>query len=403
MYRLLSDNKTSRRPLGMLFFALFNSVMGLSILFPVLAPLGRKLGLSEFQVGSLSAAYAGMQLLASPVWGRQSERRGRKPILLLGICGFAASFYLFALAAELGLRQKLPHIALYAALLGARLVGGTFSSATMPTAQAYVADVTERSDRTSGMAVIGAAFGLGIIVGPGIGAGLAHFGLLTPVYASASLAVVNALFVWWRLPEPERASRTETQSHRPGPRRWLPLLALALLITLAAVSMEQTIAFSIQDRLHLSAEGTPRQVGIALVVYGLVAVFVQGFLVRRFGWSPRTLLRLGAPIAAVGLVGLAFAQHFPLLTAALAVQGCGQGLALPGITSAISLEAPDDLQGVAAGYNSSAQALGRLLGPLIGTGLYQWRPPAPYLLGAAFLLVVVITLALRPRLGVGSD
>lgn len=390
------------RPLSLLFVALFNSVLGLSILFPVLAPLGRELGLSELQVGSLSAAYAAMQLFASPVWGRRSERVGRKPILLLGIGGFALSFYLFAVAAELGLRQQLTGNLLYASLLGARLVGGAFSSATMPTAQAYVADVTEREDRTRGMAVIGAAFGLGIIFGPGIGAVLAHFGLLVPIYVSASVAVLNALFVWRRLPEPDRKPSRDQAPSKASARRWLPLLAMALAITIAAVSMEQTIAFCIQDRLHLSARGTPRYVGLALVVYGVVAVLMQGFVVRRFAWSPRTLLRVGVPIAALGLVCLAFAHGFAALTGALALQGVGQGLALPGITSAISLEAPDDQQGVAAGFNSSAQALGRLLGPLAGTALYEWRAASPYLFGSGLLLAVILALAMRPRLGAGQ-
>jgi MFS family permease len=279
------------QPIGLLFIALFNSILGLSILFPILAPLGRQLGLSELQVGSLSAAYAAAQLVASPYWGRRSERVGRKPVLLTGIIGFAASFYLFAVVAELGMRGKLSHLALYGLLLGSRLVGGALSSATMPTAQAYVADVTERHERTRGMAVIGAAFGLGVIFGPGIGAALAHFGLLLPVYLSASLAVVNAVYVWRRLPEPTRATPSSVTSDAPKVlRRLWPLLALGLAVTIAAVSMEQTVAFLFQDRLQLDPRSTSKYVGIALVIYGMTAVFAQGVIVRRLRWGPRALL-----------------------------------------------------------------------------------------------------------------
>jgi MFS family permease len=246
------------------------------------------------------------------------------------------------------------------------------------------------------MAVIGAAFGLGVIVGPGIGAALATFGLLTPVYLSASLALVNALFVAWRLPEPERAETAPSDAPlwTTGRRLW-PLLLIALATSVAAVSMEQTIAFHFQDRLALSARDTARYVGIALVAYGVVAVIVQGFVVRRFAFKPRTLLFLGVPIACVGMAGLALAHSFGSLTVALGLQGLGQGFTGPGVTSAISLGVGEDEQGAAAGLNSAAQAMGRLLGPLAGTALYQWIPALPYWFGSGLLALVCLVLVLR--------
>jgi MFS family permease len=175
-------------------------------------------------------------------------------------------------------------------------------------------------------------------------------------------------------------------------------LTVGLAITVAAVSMEQTVAFLFQDRLLLDARNTSKHVGIALVIYGLTAVFAQGFIVRRLKWGPRALLRTGIPFAFAGLIGLALAQRFATLTAALAVQALGQGLALPGITSAISLSVGEHEQGGAAGLNSSSQALGRLIGPLVGTALYQFAPPYPYFFGAALLAMIMLTLIVRPRL-----
>ncbi|MCA9622875.1 MAG: MFS transporter [Myxococcales bacterium] len=381
------------RPLSLLFVALFNSILGLSILFPILAPLGRELGLGELQISSLSAGYALMQLLVSPYWGRRSEKIGRKPVLLTGILGFSLSFFAFAGAAELGKRGVLTGHAVYLALLASRLIGGTLSSATLPTAQAYVADVTEREARTSGMAVIGAAFGLGVIFGPAIGAGLSTFGLLTPVYASAGFAIVNALFVWWRLPEPARHATTEEGPPvKPTDGRVWPLLATGLVATLSSVAMEQTVAFYFQDQLHLDEASTPRVVGMALVVYGLVAVFIQGFVIRRFEVTPATLLRLGPPIALAGFVLFVFANDFWSLTAALALQGAGQGLVLPGVTSALSLSVGDHEQGTVAGLNSSAQALARMLGPLAGGGLYEIAPHYPYAFSAVLLALLMLAL-----------
>ena len=379
-------------PLGLLFLTLLNSVLGLSILFPILGPLGRELGLSEVQVGLFSTAYALMQFLLSPYWGRRSER-GRKPVLLLGILGFALSFFLFGLFAFLGQKGLLSPSLLFPLLLLTRLLGGAFSSATLPTAQAYVADVTGRENRTAGMALLGAAFGLAVILGPALGAGLAALlGLLAPVFFSAGFALLNALFVQLVLPESRTGAPREVRRLSPLDPRVFPLLLLGFTLNLSGVALEQTVAFYFQDRLGLSGVATAKAVGTALVLYGLVAVFIQGFLVRRLSWPPRTLLLLGIPLGILGFLTLVLAQSFFALTLGLALQGAGVALAGPGVTAALSLAVGEGEQGLVAGLNSSAQALGRMLGPLLGTGLYRLAPEAPYLLGAMLLFLTLLFL-----------
>jgi MFS family permease len=385
----------------LIFLSLFNSVLGLSILFPILAPLGRTLGLSEVQVGWLSTGYALMQFIASPFWGRQSEKVGRKPILLTGVFGAALGFGLFGAAVELGQSHHLTGTRLFASLLLARVIGGGLSSATMPTAQAYIADITERKDRTAGMAIVGAAFGLGIVFGPGLGAGLAHFGMLVPVYASAVVALFNGVFVWRQIPEPVR--HTSSSSFAPAPtaavwaRVW-PVLGVGFVVTLASVSMEQTIAFLFQDLLHLSAASTARYVGIAFVAYGLASVLAQGLFVRKVKWSSLRLIVVGVPITLLGFLGLMVFSQATGLTIALALQGFGQGLVLPGIAAALSLGVSDHHQGEVAGLNSSSQALGRTLGPLVGTSLYGFRARAPYQLSVLLLFAVLLCVLGSPAL-----
>ncbi|APD09320.1 MULTISPECIES: MFS transporter [Thermus] len=371
--------------LGLLFLTLFNSVLGLSLLFPILGPLGRELGLSEVQVGLFSTGYALMQFLLAPYWGKRSER-GRKPVLLLGILGFALSFLLFGLFALLGQEGLLSPSLLFPLLLLARLLGGAFSSATLPTAQAYVADVTGRENRTAGMALLGAAFGLAVILGPALGAGLAALlGLLAPVFFASAIALLNALFVALTLPESRPHGARAGGSLSPFDPRVFPLLLLGLALNLSGVALEQTIAFYFQDRLGLSGVETARRVGMALVLYGLVAVLIQGFLVRKLSWPPKTLLLLGLPVGILGFSLLVVAHTFPLLALGLALQGAGAALAGPGVTAALSLAVGEGEQGLVAGLNSAAQALGRMLGPLLGTGLYRLMPEAPYLLGAGLL------------------
>ncbi len=346
-------------------------------------------------MGWLSTAYSLMQFIASPIWGRLSERRGRKPIMLMGIFGFGIGFGAFAVVAELGLAGRLSGRSLFAALIATRLIGGLLSSATMPTAQAYIADITERRERTAGMALVGAAFGLGIVFGPGIGAALSHFGLLVPVYASALVALLNGVFVWWRLPEPKRhAHLSEFAPSAAVLARVWPVLGVGFAVTLAAVSMEQTMAFLFQDVLHLSAGEAARTVGVALVCYGIAAVVSQGFVVRRLKLSPFKLLLLGLPLSVLGYVGLVISNQFAWLTVALVFQGFGQGLAMPGISAALSLGVGDAEQGEVAGLNSASQALARTLGPILGTMLYGMSARTPYELSVvllAFVLLVVTT------------
>lgn len=381
-----------RRQLGTLFLTLWSSILGLSILFPVLGPLGRHFGLSETAIGATSTAYALAQLLFAPFWGRRSESVGRRPVLITGVLGFGLGFVLLAVVIELAERHYLEGTPLVLAMVTARFLGGALSSAVLPTAQAYVADVTPPAERTRGMAVIGAAFGLAIICGPGIGAAASHFfGLLAPIWVSVGVGAVNLVLVIWLLPEPEKRVHAE----RPPATaslfsRLRTILFAGFVITTAAVLMEQTLAFLYQDVLALRDDETPTLVGLALVAYGVVAVLMQGFLVRRVKIDPRTMLLVGMPITATGLLLLSVADSYPFLLFATALQGIGQGLVQPGATSMLSLLAHDDEQGTAAGLGSSAQGLGRLLGPLIGPALYEVHRTLPFYASAGLLFLTML-------------
>jgi MFS family permease len=378
-----------KRAKALLFFALFNSIVGFSILFPILAPLSRTLGLSEVEVGWLATSYSLMQFFASPYFGKLSERRGRKRVLLLGVMGFSISFASFGVIASIGATGALGHASLFGLLLAARSLGGLLSAATLPAAQAYIADLTERNERVSGMALVGAAFGLGIIFGPVIGALLSHFGLLVPIWTSTALALVNGIYIAARLPDTHPRAAAERIRGDGVIRRLMPVLSVAFVTVLASVAMEQTIAFLFQDTLRLDARSAARHVGLALGVYGCSAVLAQGLVVRRVKWSALALIRLGVGIGIVGFAGLVAAKSFGLLTCAMAVQGFGYGLAMPGISALLSISVDENEQGEAAGLNSSTQALGRTIGPLLGTSLYKIEPHLPY----AFSLLMLTAVA----------
>ncbi|CAM3834331.1 MFS transporter [Deinococcus saxicola] len=395
-----------------LFFTIFIAMLGLSVLFPILAPLGRQLGLSETQVGWFSTVYSLMQFVFSPIWGSRSERVGRRPVLIMGLIGFSVSFGLFGYFAHLGLQGALAGGVLFGLLLASRVVGGILSSATLPTAQAMMADLSSEKDRAASLGLIGAAFGLGVVFGPALGGLLSTYSLTTPIYFSAALGLVTAAVAYRVLPETRRADSVPMGQ---GERRALltrggpiPLfLAISALSTLASVGMEQTIGFYVEDTLKLSNADTARTVGSMLAVFGIVAALVQGGAIRPLSKyvQPTVLIWVGLAVMALGMFLLPQMRTYWPITAALAVIGIGSAVLSPTLSASLSLSVHANQQGTVAGLNSSALALGRMTGPLIGTGLYQSvSHGAPYLLsGTVLVLALLWMLAARPKVAIKPE
>lgn len=401
----LSGQVSVGRAKLILFLTIFIAMLGLSVLFPIIAPLGRQLGLTETQIGWFSTAYSLAQFVFAPIWGSRSERVGRKPVLLLGLVGFSLSFGLFGLLASLGAQGVLAGTTLFVLLVASRLLGGILSSATLPTAQAMMADLSSTRDRAAAMGLLGAAFGLGVVFGPGLGGLLSGFGLTVPIFFSAGLGLLTALAAAFALPETRRA---DAAASAPGDRRALLrhpgillFLAVSALYTLASVGMEQTIAFYVQDTLRLTAAQTAKTVGGMLAIFGLLAAAVQGGAMRPLSKkvAPGPLIAAGLLVMGAGMFLLPLTSTYWAITAALAVIGVGSAILGPSLSAALSLSVGRDAQGAVAGLNSSALALGRMTGPLIGTGLYQSAGhAAPYLLSGGVLAALLVwTLIVRPQ------
>ncbi|MGI8748443.1 MAG: MFS transporter, partial [Deinococcus sp.] len=386
MSRASSPSRRTPGPRVVLFLTIFVAMLGLSVLFPVIAPLSRQLGLSETQAGWFSTAYSLMQFIFAPLWGGRSERVGRRPVLLLGLTGFSLSFSLFGLFALLGLRGVLGGGLLFGLLVASRLLGGLLSSATLPTAQAMMADLSDRGDRTAAMGLIGAAFGLGVVFGPTLGALLSRLGLVAPVFFSAGLGLLTALLAFATLPETRPPPGTSAATAPPrlllrGPL--LLFLAISALSTLASVGMEQTIGFYVQDTLGLSTEHTAVTVGPMLTLFGFTSAAVQGAAIRPLSKRvpPTRLIPAGLAVMGAGMLLVPQGHTFWGIAAALAVVGVGSAVVGPSLAAALSLGVGEGQQGRVAGLNSSALALGRMSGPLLATGLYQKvSHAAPYLL-----------------------
>ena len=276
---------------------------------------------------------------------------------------------------------------------------GAMIGAVPVSAQAYMADITESADRSAGMALIGAANGLGTLLGPALAALLVTFGLLVPFYAGAAIALVAALTLAFVMPpSPRRQERDAPPKLMPWDRRVWPFLFLSFVSVTVIVLLQITLGFYLIDRFSLTPVDAAQTAAIGLFVVGIALAVVQGVFVTRFKWSPRTLLRAGAPIMALGLIGAVLAPSLPLLIAAFAVMGIAGGLLFPGFTSGASLAVSENEQGAIAGLNSAANGAGAVIGPLIGTALYQAGMTAPYIAGAALFAMLTVFVWTHPAM-----
>ncbi len=378
-----------KRPVFVVCLAVFGLMSGQQLLNPILPPLAREFGFSEFGLGAVWAVGGAGVVLASPFWGRRTARRGHRPVLLFSLLGAMVSLLGFAFAAQLGLAKTLAVPVLFTAVLLTRgVLFGLAWAATPVTAQSYIADVTDGpAERVRGMAVFGAAQGLALAVGPALGGLLSLTGnLLVPVYAAPVILAVIAVVIAFALPKPpKRESRTATVKVSPFDKRLFPFLAIGFGLYLALAIVLMTVGFLVQDRLHLSGPDTGRVTSLVMLAGAGMIILVQVVAVPRLSWPPLRLVRVGAVVMTGGMLVVATGSNGLLLGAGVGVLGAGMGFATPGFMSAPTLLATREEQGAVAGLMGSSSALAFMGGPLLGTGLYEIAPVFPYLAGAVFL------------------
>jgi DHA1 family tetracycline resistance protein-like MFS transporter len=394
--------------LGAIFLTVFVDLLGFGLVLPFLAKEAHDaFGVSEFVATLLGSVYSLMQFLFVPVWGRISDRVGRRPVLLWSIAGTVLAM------AGLGVGLAWGSSVLW--LFAARVFGG-IATANLGTASAYIADITKPEERAKGMGLIGMAFGLGFILGPGIGGALAkipihgRFGAV-PCFCAAGLSVVNLVWAAFGLAESlprhkrataPRRSLTPLNVHAMRAAFSLPGVALAVginfIVILSFTSLDQTFTFFCADLFGIDERGT----GYVLAFIGIVAALVQGGLVRALSrrLSEPTLIRIGAFVQAVAFAGLvaAGAAGAPaMLYAAGGLVALGNGLTQPSTAAFISRSAPVDRQGGTLGTNQSFASLARTFGPAAGGWLYaNIGARAPYAV-ASMGMVVAFALAFRLR------
>ncbi len=382
-----------RRAFVVLFLAMTCVGLGQAILFAILPPAAREIGLTPFQVSIIFVISATIWMFMSPYWGRRSDILGRRPVILIGLVGYAASMLLLGLTLQVGLRGALPVLAVYALMIVSRCVFALFGSGAPPASQAYVADRTSVEDRTSGVSMLNAAFGLGQTLGPAAGAAFASLGVVAPLYFSIVLALASAVGVAAYLTEdgpPVVQGEQRERSIRFYDARVWPFFLIAACLQAVRATTTITLAFFLQDSLGLNAEDTVRFAGIGFVALAVAGVLAQVVIVQRVRPASRSMLRMGLAMAVAGFLLFIAATGMPGYVVALALLGAGFGLIRPGAASGASVSVSAEEQGEVAGMTSSVGVVGNILGPLVGSALYEITPLAPYWLNAGVMAGALI-------------
>ena len=374
--------QNNRRNLAILFFTMVVVMMGFGMIIPILPFYIIKFGAGGSAMGLLMATYAIMQFIFSPIWGGVSDRIGRKPVLMIGVLGNAVAQILFGFSTELWM------------LIAARILAGILSSATLPTAMAYIGDSTTEKDRGGGMGIIGAAMGVGMVLGPGIAGWLASYSLSTPFFLAAGLSLLALVFIFLVLPEslpPEK--RTQTGAGISGPQLkelWKALfspigflLVLAFLVSFGLTNFESVFGLF----AYASYGYGPQQVGGLLTFIGLVSAIVQGGLTGPFTrrWGEVAVIKASLLGSAIGFVLMVMADSFVgvLITTGFFVTS--NAMLRPSVAALISRRATMG-QGVAMGLNNAFMSLGRSVGPLWAGFIYDINISYPYWSGSIIML-----------------
>ncbi|ATF13735.1 MFS transporter [Brevibacillus brevis X23] len=375
-----------------IFLSVFVAMVGLMIIAPVMPPLIRELGLSEIHSGLIISLGSIAMAVMAPVWGRLSDLKGRKAVIVIGFLGMFVSYVLFTATMYAGLSQVISGGLLVVLLIVARGLIGMFIPAVPSAAQAYIADVTSENGRAAGMALIGAANGMGLVLGPAIAAAFALIGLIWPLYIGAVLPIVALGIVCFLIPAQKPIIHEKPPKVKPF-QKGLPLYLFAGLATMLSIITLQVVGgFYFQDQLSLTTKETARMLSVGLMISGVAMIVTQGLQMKNPKWQPRSLILFGAVLLLISLALFLFFINVIVYYVAFFLFGVGAGLMMPGFMAGASLAVAREQQGGVAGLVASVQGISAVIAPILSTSLYQLNKHLPFAVVALVVMLMGATL-----------
>lgn len=378
--------KRERTPMPAGFWPIWTTValdlVGFGIVAPILGRYAKDFGANGLEVGLMFASFSVAQMIFAPILGKISDRIGRKPVIIVSLVGTAIGSFVTGIGG-----------AMWVLFLG-RIVDGA-SGASVAVAQGAIADIAPPERRAQLLGMLGAAFGLGFVVGPALGGLAALGGTHVPFFLAGTIAAINAVAAFIRLPETKTHVQPIEVHHASELSARSPVLVryavVAVLSTIGFSGFEATFSLFGGERFNLTVGSS----AMVFLFVGVILTIVQGGLIgpltKKFG--SRTLMRASLPVVAAGLVVLAFTptMQWAMLFAAMVLVSVGQGIASPSVTSLVTEAAPANKRGEALGYQQSAGAFARIAGPVIAGALFDHVGiGSPYLVGGILFIAALI-------------
>lgn len=376
--------RANRRALTFIFVTILLDIIGAGIMMPVVPYIVRPYSASALTIGLLAVAYSVAQFFAAPMLGAVSDRHGRRPVLVISLFGAAIGYALFGIGGALWI------------FFLSRIIAG-FTGGNLTAAQAYIADVSGPEDRAKNFGLVGAAFGIGFILGPSLGGVLAKISLSAPAWAAGGVALTTATFGWFVLPESlapalRRAHPLHLGDLHPfrllmkamSTRELRGLFAAIFLSRVAHMALQTNFAIYTLDRFKY----TPSQNAVVFTVLGVTSTVMQGFIIRRISgrFSDRSMLLTGLAINMLGFALIAAVPAGWMLSPAVAVLAVGMGLVTPTLQSLISKAGTAEEQGMMFGANGAITSLTAIVGPAWAGAVFDHVAyTAPYWSGAVFV------------------
>lgn len=398
-----------RRVFASLFSVSAAGAIGLTGMQSVLPAIAREIGIPDVEMVLIFSLSSLLWAASSPFWAREADRRGQKPLIILGELSLGVSMLLCGLAVLLGAHRWIGPTAVFVMLLFSRALFGLVGAAAPPATQAFVAHRTSRADRTRAVALLAGAFGLGTIIGPAVAPlfVLPFVGLAGPLFAFGIAGMVMVVVAARVLPPtPPRPARALDADETPAPaavnlwfdRRLAPFLLFGFLGASCQSMMGQVLGFMIIDRMQMPPLQAQGFTAVAMMAGATGALLAQWGFIQMFRLTPRQLMQIGPAAAAAGSLLVAFAPTYPLVVAGYAVACIGVGMLRPGFTAGASLSVHPSEQARAAGAMTASTGVSTLFAPVVGILLYHWLHPAPYVLTAVVLAGLAVFALKHPTL-----
>ena len=363
---------------------------GQTLVFITIPPVARDLGLSEIQIGSIFATSAVAWMILSPVWGKLSDRIGRKKIVIVGLLGFAISLMLFSFTISLGQKGLLTGALLFFLLIAARLLNGIFGSATRPSSGGWVADISSIDSRSRAFARLDSGFSMGRILGPAIAGFLLLISYTAPFFFFAAGAFVVMFLITIEESLPYSKKIIEQKKLSMFDYRVWPFLVISAGFGICNASLFQTSAFFFQDVIMPGSDEYIAFASIGFMLAGLGVLNGQLLIADRLQTSPGSLIKMGVIFNCLSLFGYAFSESLVHAYICFFLFGLGNGMLGPGISSSLSLSVGKDYQGAAGGFLGMVIPIGHIASPLISMPLYTLNPSYPYLMGSSVMLMALV-------------